>query len=203
MIHPGERDRRQGRRAVRARDRAARDGRDGQVRAASTSARSRRPSRAVSSTASRGHGLRDATTSRASARSRSAARYDGETFFLEVPSSCPRRPNAPTVAKLWARARIRDLERASLTGRRAEAMKERIVERSRSSTASRRSTPRSSSSRSAPAIAASTAARDARRPGERAGRLGDVQGLALVKRSTTAARSSAGARALRRRPEAG
>ena len=53
--------------------------------------------------------------------------YEGETFYLEVPIDLPEREDRPAVTKLWAQARIRDLERASLSGRRADAMKQRIV----------------------------------------------------------------------------
>ncbi|HSO39734.1 MAG TPA: VWA domain-containing protein, partial [Labilithrix sp.] len=52
----------------------------------------------------------------------------GETTYLEVPLDLPERADRPVVEKLWAQARIRDLERAELTGRRAEAMKHRIVQ---------------------------------------------------------------------------
>lgn len=54
-------------------------------------------------------------------------RLDGEAFFLEVPIDLPERAERPAVAKLWAKARIGDLEKADLTGRRADAMKARIV----------------------------------------------------------------------------
>jgi Ca-activated chloride channel family protein len=53
--------------------------------------------------------------------------YEGEKFFLEVPLDLPEHEERPTVTKLWAQARIRDLERAALSGRRAESMKDRIV----------------------------------------------------------------------------
>jgi Ca-activated chloride channel family protein len=53
--------------------------------------------------------------------------YEGEKFYLEVPIDLPERDDRPAVSKLWAQARIRDLERASLEGRRAETMKQRIV----------------------------------------------------------------------------
>jgi Ca-activated chloride channel homolog len=54
-------------------------------------------------------------------------KLDGEPFFLEVPVDLEAEHDRPFVAKLWAQARIRDLERAIVTGRRADAMKERIV----------------------------------------------------------------------------
>jgi Ca-activated chloride channel homolog len=53
--------------------------------------------------------------------------YEGEPLYLELPLELPERAERPAVAKLWAQARIRDLERATLTGRRADAMKDRIV----------------------------------------------------------------------------
>lgn len=53
---------------------------------------------------------------------------DGESFYLEVPIDLPEHADRPVVAKLWAQARIRDLERAIVTGRRADAMKQRIVD---------------------------------------------------------------------------
>jgi Ca-activated chloride channel family protein len=53
--------------------------------------------------------------------------YEGERFFLEVPLDLPEHEERPTVTKLWAQARIRDLERAALSGRRADSMKDRIV----------------------------------------------------------------------------
>lgn len=54
--------------------------------------------------------------------------YEGEKFYLEVPFDLPESEERPAIAKLWAQARIRDLEHASLSGRRADAMKQRIVE---------------------------------------------------------------------------
>lgn len=54
--------------------------------------------------------------------------YDGERFYLEVPIDLPDEEERPAVAKLWAQARIHDLERASLSGRRADTMKQRIVD---------------------------------------------------------------------------
>jgi Ca-activated chloride channel family protein len=53
--------------------------------------------------------------------------YEGEKFYLEVPVDLPEREERPTVTKLWAQARIRDLERSVLVGRRADTMKDRIV----------------------------------------------------------------------------
>jgi Ca-activated chloride channel family protein len=53
--------------------------------------------------------------------------YEGEKFYLEVPIDLPEKEERPAVTKLWAQARIRDLERAALGGRRADAMKDRIV----------------------------------------------------------------------------
>jgi len=53
--------------------------------------------------------------------------YEGERFHLEVPLDLPETEQRPAITKLWAQARIRDLERAVLSGRRAESMKDRIV----------------------------------------------------------------------------
>ena len=53
--------------------------------------------------------------------------YEGEKFYLEVPFDLPDSEERPAVTKLWAQARIRDLERAVLAGRRADSMKDRIV----------------------------------------------------------------------------
>ena len=53
--------------------------------------------------------------------------YEGEKFYLEVPIDLPERDDRPLVSKLWAQARIRDLEGAALSGRRADTMKQRIV----------------------------------------------------------------------------
>ncbi len=52
----------------------------------------------------------------------------GEAFALEVPLWLPEDANDPFVERLWAKERIKELERADLTGRRADAMKARIVE---------------------------------------------------------------------------
>ncbi|MBX3201015.1 MAG: VWA domain-containing protein [Labilithrix sp.] len=54
-------------------------------------------------------------------------KLDGEPFLLEVPVDLEEASDRPVVAKLWAQARIRDLERAIVTGRRADAMKDRIT----------------------------------------------------------------------------
>jgi Ca-activated chloride channel family protein len=52
----------------------------------------------------------------------------GESFALEVPLWLPDAATAPFVERLWAKGRIKELERAELTGRRADAMKARIIE---------------------------------------------------------------------------
>ena len=53
----------------------------------------------------------------------------GETpFALTLPASLPARRDAPAVPKLWAAERIRELEQAVVTGRRADTMRARIVE---------------------------------------------------------------------------
>jgi Ca-activated chloride channel family protein len=52
---------------------------------------------------------------------------DGESFYLEVAVDLEDESERPAIEKLWAQARIRELERASVGGRRAETMKERIV----------------------------------------------------------------------------
>jgi len=54
-------------------------------------------------------------------------KLDGEAFFLEIPVDLEADSDHPVVAKLWAQARIRDLERHIVTGRRADSMKDRIV----------------------------------------------------------------------------
>jgi Ca-activated chloride channel family protein len=51
----------------------------------------------------------------------------GETFYLDIPVDLADHADRPMIPKLWAQARIRDLEHAVVTGRRAEAMKDRIV----------------------------------------------------------------------------
>src|SRR5690606_3364010 len=53
---------------------------------------------------------------------------DGEAFYLEVPLDLPDACDRPVVTKLWAQARIRDLERSVVTGRREGTMKQRIVD---------------------------------------------------------------------------
>lgn len=50
-----------------------------------------------------------------------------EPFSLSLPLELPALAEAPHVARLWAGERIRDLESARLEGRRAEAMRERLV----------------------------------------------------------------------------
>ncbi|MBX3226940.1 MAG: VWA domain-containing protein [Labilithrix sp.] len=52
---------------------------------------------------------------------------DGEPFYVEVLVDLEHETERPAIEKLWAQARIRDLERANVGGRRAETMKERIV----------------------------------------------------------------------------
>lgn len=60
---------------------------------------------------------------------------NGENFYLEVAIDLEEASERPALEKLWAQARIRDLERAlvptgpatAIGGRRAESMKERIV----------------------------------------------------------------------------
>jgi Ca-activated chloride channel homolog len=51
-----------------------------------------------------------------------------ETFSLSLPVSFPAESDRPAVEKLWAAERIRAWQDASLVGRRAEALKERIVQ---------------------------------------------------------------------------
>ncbi len=52
---------------------------------------------------------------------------DGEAWLQVVPVELPDAASTPAVPKLWARERVRDLEGQTLAGRRAEAMKARIV----------------------------------------------------------------------------
>lgn len=52
----------------------------------------------------------------------------GKPFFLAVPIDPDVFGERPLLAKLWAAERLRDLEAAEVTGRRAGRMKERIVE---------------------------------------------------------------------------
>jgi Ca-activated chloride channel family protein len=54
-------------------------------------------------------------------------RFEDEAFYVEVPVELVDHADRPAVPKLWAQARIRDLERANLAGRRLDAMKDRIV----------------------------------------------------------------------------
>ncbi len=54
-------------------------------------------------------------------------RFGGESVHLEVPVDFVDSRDRPVIARLWAQARIRDLERASVIGRREAAMKQRIV----------------------------------------------------------------------------
>jgi len=53
---------------------------------------------------------------------------DGENFFMEIPLDLPDVCERPVVQKLWAKERIRDLERTVVTGRREGAMKQRIID---------------------------------------------------------------------------
>lgn len=53
---------------------------------------------------------------------------DGKPFRLEVPLDLEASTSRPAIAKLWASERIRELEGAELEGRRADRMRERIVE---------------------------------------------------------------------------
>lgn len=55
-------------------------------------------------------------------------RVGSEAWVVEVPIELPSRSERPAVAKLWASERIRDFERQTLEGRRADAMKARIIE---------------------------------------------------------------------------
>lgn len=55
-------------------------------------------------------------------------RVGNEAWVVEVPMELPQRNERPAVAKLWASERIRDFERQKLEGRRADAMKARIIE---------------------------------------------------------------------------
>lgn len=52
---------------------------------------------------------------------------DGQPWSLDVPLSLPDQASAPALGRLWASERIRDLEAMQVTGRRADAMKDRIV----------------------------------------------------------------------------
>lgn len=57
-----------------------------------------------------------------------SGRAGGEEFVVEVPLNLPDRCEKPAIAKLWASERIRDFSSAKLDGRRADAMKARIIE---------------------------------------------------------------------------
>jgi Ca-activated chloride channel homolog len=52
----------------------------------------------------------------------------GEPFLLEIPASLPEHASAPALAKFWAAERVHELELMQLSGRRADAMKQRIIE---------------------------------------------------------------------------
>lgn len=52
---------------------------------------------------------------------------DGEAFLLELPIELPERADTPSVEKLWAAERVRDLESIEVEGRRAKTMRDRIV----------------------------------------------------------------------------
>ncbi|MGZ3452423.1 MAG: VIT domain-containing protein [Polyangiales bacterium] len=53
---------------------------------------------------------------------------DGAPWLLEVSLDLPEKQATPALPKLWAAERVRDFEAMELTGRRAEAMKQRIVD---------------------------------------------------------------------------
>jgi Ca-activated chloride channel family protein len=53
---------------------------------------------------------------------------DGAPWLLEVSLDLPEKSDFPSLPKLWAAERVRDFEAMELTGRRADAMKQRIVE---------------------------------------------------------------------------
>jgi Ca-activated chloride channel family protein len=55
-------------------------------------------------------------------------KLEGERFRMEVPLDFSSPATHPTLARLWANERIRDLATAELSGRRQERMKERIIE---------------------------------------------------------------------------
>lgn len=52
---------------------------------------------------------------------------DGQSFYLEVAIDLEDEHERPVIEKLWAQARIRELENAAVGGRRAETMKERVI----------------------------------------------------------------------------
>ncbi|HZS37503.1 MAG TPA: VIT domain-containing protein [Polyangia bacterium] len=53
---------------------------------------------------------------------------DGKPFRIAVPLDLAESTSRPAIAKLWATERIRDLQAAELSGRRADRMRERIIE---------------------------------------------------------------------------
>lgn len=55
-------------------------------------------------------------------------RAGAETFSLTLPVSLPAESDRPAVEKLWAAERIRAWQDAALVGRRAQSLKERIVQ---------------------------------------------------------------------------
>jgi Ca-activated chloride channel homolog len=55
-------------------------------------------------------------------------KFGAETFSLSIPVSFPAQSDRPAVEKLWAAERIRAWQDAALVGRRAQALKERIVQ---------------------------------------------------------------------------
>ena len=55
-------------------------------------------------------------------------RSGAETFSMSVPVSFPAASDRPAVEKLWAAERIRSWQDAALVGRRADALKQRIIE---------------------------------------------------------------------------
>jgi Ca-activated chloride channel homolog len=55
-------------------------------------------------------------------------RLRGDPFLLEIPASLPEHASAPALPKFWAAERVRELELMQLSGRRADAMKQRILE---------------------------------------------------------------------------
>ena len=52
---------------------------------------------------------------------------DGQPFVLEVPIDVPAECDRPALPRLWATERIRDLESHALQGRRADALRDRVV----------------------------------------------------------------------------
>lgn len=55
-------------------------------------------------------------------------RLRAEPFLLEIPVGLPEQASAPSLPKFWAAERVRELELMQLSGRRADALKQRIVE---------------------------------------------------------------------------